>query len=62
MNNQARVLRKDGKPFPNLYAGGGAACGVSGSQVSGYLTGNGLLTAVNLGRLAGQAATKQITV
>ena len=62
VNNQARVLRKDGKPFPNLYAGGGAACGVSGSQVSGYLSGNGLLTAVNLGRLAGQAATKQITI
>ena len=53
---QARVLRPDGTSLPNLYAGGGAACGVSGSQVWGYLSGNGLLTAVNLGRLAGQAA------
>jgi fumarate reductase flavoprotein subunit len=57
---RARVLRPDGSALPNLYAGGGAACGVSGSQVWGYLSGNGLLTAVNLGRLAGQAAAAQI--
>ncbi|MDA1101485.1 MAG: FAD-dependent oxidoreductase [Proteobacteria bacterium] len=56
----ARVLRPDGTPLPNLYAGGGAACGVSGSQVWGYLSGNGLLTAVNLGRLAGQTAAKYV--
>jgi fumarate reductase flavoprotein subunit len=56
----ARVLRPDGSPLPNLYAGGGAACGVSGSQVWGYLSGNGLLTAVNLGRLAGQTAATYI--
>ncbi len=56
----ARVLRPDGSALPNLYAGGGAACGVSGSQVWGYLSGNGLLTAVNLGRLAGQSAAVQI--
>ncbi|MFP6727543.1 MAG: FAD-binding protein, partial [Alphaproteobacteria bacterium] len=49
----ARVLRTDKSPLPNLYAGGGAACGISGSQVWGYLSGNGLLTAVNLGWLAG---------
>ena len=42
------------------YAGGGAACGISGSEVWGYLSGNGLLTAVNLGRLAGRTAAKQI--
>ncbi|MBT4044917.1 MAG: FAD-dependent oxidoreductase [Rhodospirillaceae bacterium] len=57
---QARVLRPDGSALPNLYAGGGAACGLSGSQVWGYLSGNGLLTAVNLGRIAGQTATKFI--
>jgi len=56
----ARVLRPDGSALPNLFAGGGAACGVSGSQVWGYLSGNGLLTAVNLGRLAGQSAAVQI--
>jgi fumarate reductase flavoprotein subunit len=49
----ARVLSKDGKPFPNLFAGGGAARGLSGPEAWGYLSGNGLLTAVTLGRAAG---------
>ncbi|MEM1160079.1 MAG: FAD-dependent oxidoreductase, partial [Pseudomonadota bacterium] len=31
----ARVIGDDGTPFPNLWAGGGAACGVSGSSVEG---------------------------
>ncbi len=52
----ARVLRVDGTPLPNLFAGGGAACGVSGPDVDGYLSGNGLLSAVTLGRIAGRAA------
>jgi len=43
----------------NLFAGGGAACGVSGPDVSGYLSGNGLLTAVMLGRIAGTCAARQ---
>jgi fumarate reductase flavoprotein subunit len=51
-----RVRRKDGTLFPNLFAAGGAAAGVSGSSAAGYLSGNGLLTATVLGRLAGQAA------
>ena len=50
----ARVLRADGQPLPNLFAGGGAACGISGSADWGYLSGNGLLTAVTLGRIAGR--------
>jgi fumarate reductase flavoprotein subunit len=53
------VLRADGTPLPNLYAGGGAACGVSGNSVWGYLSGNGLLTAVGLGRIAGRNAAAQ---
>jgi fumarate reductase flavoprotein subunit len=53
----ARVLDPKGVPLPNLFAGGGAACGVSGAHVWGYLSGNGLLSAVTLGALAGQAAT-----
>lgn len=53
--DQARVMRKDGSEFSNLYACGGAACGVSGASDSGYLSGNGLLSAVVLGRLAGAA-------
>jgi fumarate reductase flavoprotein subunit len=55
---QGRVLRRNGRPFPNLFAAGGAAAGVSGSQASGYLSGNGLLTATVLGRLAGQVAAQ----
>jgi fumarate reductase flavoprotein subunit len=52
----ARVLGADGTARPNLFAGGGAACGVSGAHVWGYLSGNGLLGAVALGRLAGISA------
>ena len=50
---EGRVLRPDGTPLPNLRAAGGAACGVSGSGDAGYLSGNGLLAAVVLGRAAG---------
>jgi fumarate reductase flavoprotein subunit len=50
------VCRADGTPFPNLYAAGGAAVGVSGRSAKGYLSGNGLLTATVLGRIAGRAA------
>ncbi len=53
----ARVLRKGAAAaLPNLFAGGGAACGVSGPEVWGYSSGNGLLTAVMLGRVAGESA------
>jgi fumarate reductase flavoprotein subunit len=51
-----RVLDASGAPLPNLFAGGGAACGVSGAHVWGYLSGNGLLAATTLGRLAGVSA------
>jgi fumarate reductase flavoprotein subunit len=54
----ARVIDEHGNPLPNLLAGGGAACGVSGAHVWGYLSGNGLLTAVTLGRIAGRSAAK----
>ena len=56
VDGAARVLRPDGAPLPNLFAGGGAARGVSGPDPSGYLSGNGLLTAIAYGRLAGIAA------
>ncbi|MEA2873125.1 MAG: fumarate reductase flavoprotein subunit [Hyphomicrobiales bacterium] len=55
---QARVLDAKGRAFPNLFAAGGAAVGVSGSQASGYLSGNGLLTATVFGRIAGTQAAK----
>lgn len=51
-----RVKRKAGGLFPNLFAAGGAAAGVSGDTAAGYLSGNGLLTATTLGRLTGRAA------
>jgi fumarate reductase flavoprotein subunit len=50
------VLDSRGLPLPNLFAGGGAACGLSGAHVWGYLSGNGLLSAVTVGRLAGRSA------
>ena len=53
-----RVKRKDGTLFPNLFAAGGAAAGVSGASAAGYLSGNGLLTATVLGRLAGRSAAQ----
>ncbi len=56
----ARVLRPNGAPLPNLFAGGGAARGLSGPSRWGYLSGNGLLTATVLGRLAGQSAARLV--
>jgi len=60
IDEHARVLDKDGRHLPNLYAGGGAACGVSGDHVWGYLSGNGLLSAVTLGRIAGRNAVRHL--
>lgn len=53
---EARVMRPDGSRLANLFAGGGAARGISGSGPSGYLPGAGLCSAVTLGYLAGQSA------
>lgn len=53
VDEQARVLQGGEVPFTNLFAAGGAACGVSGAGDAGYLSGNGLLSAVVLGRIAG---------
>jgi fumarate reductase flavoprotein subunit len=60
VDEHARVLRPDGTPFPNLFAGGGAAQGVSGPTADGYMAGNGLMTATTLGKLAGRAAAVQL--
>lgn len=58
IDTQTRVLDTTGAPLPNLFAGGGAARGLSGAHVWGYLSGNGLLTAVSQGRIAGLAAAQ----
>ncbi|MBI2321800.1 MAG: FAD-binding protein [Chloroflexi bacterium] len=55
-----RVLRPDGRPVPNLYAGGGSAVGISGRGADGYIGGNGLLAALGLGKLAGDHAATSI--
>lgn len=60
VDSSGRVKRRDGTRFPNLFAAGGAAVGVSGSTAGGYLSGNGLLTATTLGYLAGKAAAEQL--
>jgi len=53
-----RVLNTHGAPLPNLFSAGGAALGLSGLAVWGYLSGNGLLSAVVLGRLVGSSAAR----
>jgi len=58
VDNHCRVIKMDGSVVSNLLAGGGAACGVSGPDVSGYLSGNGLLTAIAYGFVAGESAAK----
>ncbi len=60
VDEHARVVSEDGHALPNLYAGGGAARGISGSGADGYIAGNGLLTATTLGRIAGQHAATSI--
>ncbi len=57
-----RVLREDGTPLPNLLAAGGAARGVSGRAVWGYLSGNGLLSAVAGGHIAAQTAAALLNI
>lgn len=59
VDRHARVMRPGGAPLPNLYAGGGAARGISGRGPSGYLPGAGLCSAITLGRVAGRAAARQ---
>lgn len=60
VDKKARVLKPDGTPIPNLYAGGGVAVGVSGSGVKGYSSANGLLAATVLGKIAGEEAAKPL--
>jgi fumarate reductase flavoprotein subunit len=60
VDGDARVLREDGSPVPNLYAGGGVAAGLSGHGPGGYLSGNGLLTALGYGLLAGRHAAQTL--
>ena len=56
-----RVLKPDGTPVPNPFAGGGAAAGYLGTCGRARLrVGQRLLTAIALGRLAGLEAARQV--
>ncbi len=66
VDGECRVLRAASKRLagaqefiPGLWAGGGAARGVSGRTVEGYLSGNGLLSAVAGGWIAAQSIAAQ---
>jgi fumarate reductase flavoprotein subunit len=58
IDTRTRVRLAAGGATLNLFAAGGAAVGVSGPAAAGYLSGNGLLTAVGLGRVAGREAAR----
>ena len=61
VDGSARVVRDNGEPIANLYAGGGTAAGFSGKAgPSGYLSANGLMAALILGKIAGEDAAKSI--
>lgn len=61
VDEHARVRGRGGGVIPNLFAGGGAAAGISGqSGAGGYASGNGLLTALGLGRIAGLRAAADV--
>ena len=56
VDTDGRALQPDGLPIPGLFCAGGTAAGISGHGAAGYLAGNGLLSALVLGRSAGLAA------
>ena len=60
VDGRAAVLR-NGEPIPGLFAAGGAAAGVSGEHASGYVSGNGLLSALGLGYLAGRSVAADLS-
>lgn len=61
VGDDMRVLRQDGTPWDNLLAAGGAAGGVSGDSVWGYLSGNGLLSAIAGAAIAAKTAASIIS-
>ncbi|MFZ4742940.1 MAG: FAD-dependent oxidoreductase [Limnohabitans sp.] len=62
VDEHAHVLRHDGSQIKGLYAGGGAAAGISGFKgAAGYVSGNGLLTALGLGYLAGRSSARELS-
>jgi fumarate reductase flavoprotein subunit len=62
VDSQNRILDLHGRCMPNLWAAGGAARGVSGTSVWGYLSGNGLLSAVAGGRIMALSAAQSLNL
>jgi fumarate reductase flavoprotein subunit len=60
IDEHCRAMKNDGSTMPNLLAAGGAAGGVSGNAVWGYLSGNGLLSAVAGGYIAAHTANQYL--
>jgi fumarate reductase flavoprotein subunit len=60
IDEHCRVLGAQGVPLPNLWAAGGAARGVSGQEVWGYLSGNGLLSALAGGFIAAESMARAL--
>jgi fumarate reductase flavoprotein subunit len=61
VNHLGKILRNNGEIIKNLFAGGGAAAGISGrAGARGYSSGNGLLAALGLGRIAGRTAAREV--
>lgn len=61
VDRDARVLDETGRPIRNLFAGGGAVAGISGRAGGvGYASGSGLLHAIGLGWIAGEAAAAEL--
>ncbi len=61
VDEHGRVCREDDSVVEGLYAGGGCAVGISGHGSDGYLSGNGLTTAMGFGRLAGLHARRSLS-
>ena len=60
VNGNAEVVDASGDPIPNLFAGGGMVSGISGPGSDGYMPGNGLITSLGLGYIAGREAARSI--
>lgn len=63
VNDNAQLVLENGVELPNVYAGGSTAAGISGNDgAQGYASGNGLLTALGYGFIAGRHASRRAAV
>ena len=60
VDTACRVLRRDGRPVPNLHAGGNTMAGLSGDTAGGYTSGNGLLVAYTTGMIIGKGVVASL--